>query len=220
MKVHLNLRDMVGTKGGIGVYIYQICKRAFNSDEFELSGFALNFLNRHPEALPEDFPPMEFKTNMLVPNTLYFSRFSKYIPFSYNWLAKDKADVSIFFSNQIPYKIKGKVIVVLHDLIPHMLPEMCSANYTKDARSNYAEVKEKASKVITISEFTKQEIIREIGIEESRVAVVPTGVEFEPFNKKYKEADYERVKKEYRLPEKYIFYIGGHHARKNVDGFD
>jgi len=67
-----------------------------------------------------------------------------------------------------------------------------------------------ADRIVTVSEFSKSEISEYIGVHESKIDVVYNGVDSIYFH--------EGNGDEIDLPEKYLLYVGGQNARKNISG--
>ncbi|GBE08943.1 D-inositol 3-phosphate glycosyltransferase [bacterium BMS3Abin11] len=67
---------------------------------------------------------------------------------------------------------------------------------------------------ITISEFVRQEIIKDLHIPPDKVTAIPLGVD-KKFTRK-PEADISRYKKEKALPDRCILTVGTHEPRKNI----
>lgn len=110
-----------------------------------------------------------------------------------------------------------KSIVTLHDVIPWKFPEMIlSLNPLLKVRQRlYFRLQEaalkKATHIITVSETSKTDIQKYLGIPEDRITVVMEGVE-ETFAKKVPIS----VVKKYGVQGDYVFYIGGFSPHKNV----
>lgn len=71
----------------------------------------------------------------------------------------------------------------------------------------------RASKVITISQASKDDIIKEYKIDRDSVQVIYPGVNYERFNQA---STMEEVKKKYNIPDKYILFVGTLQPRKNI----
>lgn len=126
-------------------------------------------------------------------------------------------DVDIFHSPSFvasPF-IKCKMIMTIHDLIHINFKE-----YSTMLRKIYYKfiVKRsalKCSKILTVSQFSKQEIIRWLKCDESKVEVTYCGVD-ESFKIIDDKDSLLRVKREYKLPDEFILYIGNQKPHKNV----
>jgi glycosyltransferase involved in cell wall biosynthesis len=108
-------------------------------------------------------------------------------------------------------------IVTIHDLIPVLLPayqggalgRLYSLLVTLSAR--------RATRVLTDSEASRQDIIHHLRIPADRVEAIPLAVQarFQPIQDP---ALLARVRQKYGLPGHYLLYLGGYDVRKNVSG--
>jgi len=74
----------------------------------------------------------------------------------------------------------------------------------------------RATKIITISDFSKHEIEHYFNVSPSNIAVIPCGVDRSVFYKK-PQAEISRVKKKYGITAKhYLLYVGNIEPRKNL----
>lgn len=73
-----------------------------------------------------------------------------------------------------------------------------------------------AEKIITISEYSATEIVQYFGVPESKITVIPLGVNVSDYKKVPKE-NIDKVLKDYQLPEKFYLNIGTLQPRKNID---
>jgi len=72
----------------------------------------------------------------------------------------------------------------------------------------------KADRIITISEFSKKDIINYVGYPENKIHIVYPAVDHERF---YLQRD-RTILKKYTIPEnqKIVLYVGSEHPRQNV----
>ncbi|MCR4818354.1 MAG: glycosyltransferase family 4 protein [Fretibacterium sp.] len=195
--------------------------------DFALSGTASWVGHLRPGYVPSEYARFHFPIGLArLPDWLLYDfaastkhRFVRRLirPFfhgDYNFLARDNdSDVFIFFSNHVPdFPIRGKVITCLHDILSlHTESGEFVAIYKKFLKN----VMDKSTKIITDSEFSKQDIIDYTHIDESRIEVVYCGVNAEEFAAPCPAP--ENVRAKYNLPEKYILYFGTCGPRKNVE---
>jgi len=130
---------------------------------------------------------------------------------------KDKLDV--FFS---PYNAATRFkevphVVLLHDVIWKVLASTYLYNFRRRiyAQQTFEAVR-LAKKILTVSEFSKQEIKKYLGIDTSQIKVIGGGVspDFRPLEKNDRKMRRTLLKFNIRSP--YIFYVGGFEIRKNV----
>lgn len=106
-------------------------------------------------------------------------------------------------------------IVVLHDVIPLLYPQF----YNRVFQSYYAwlvpRLARSAAHVLTVSEFSGEQIIKLTGIPQSKVSVVYNGVseKFDPGLRSL----LSPVWAKFGLAQPYVFYAGSLEPRKNVE---
>lgn len=106
-------------------------------------------------------------------------------------------------------------VISVHDLIPLTEPEYAG---TRAARAYFRLVgaaARQAAAVLTLSEHARGEIHRLLGIAPDRVHVVHPGVEV-TFTHRGDPAAEARARARLGLPERYLLYVGGADARKNI----
>jgi glycosyltransferase involved in cell wall biosynthesis len=108
------------------------------------------------------------------------------------------------------------LIVTVHDLAPTVYPP----RYTKQVLWSFQwmfvpTALRKVDRIIAISEFTKKEVVRLTGIEESKIDVVHQGVD----HSRYRPMDKEECKKrfDFGIKEKHILVVASNHQRKRMD---
>lgn len=107
------------------------------------------------------------------------------------------------------------VVATIHDVIPLRLPLYRASAKAKVYSSVVSRAAHKATLVITISQHAKQDIIDALKIPAERIRVIYQGVsgDLQPV------ADAEKLaaaRARYGLTGRYVFYLGGLDARKNV----
>ncbi|MDR2358405.1 MAG: glycosyltransferase family 4 protein [Prevotellaceae bacterium] len=110
---------------------------------------------------------------------------------------------------------KIRTVVTVHDLIFLR----CPSYYKSIDRWMYARKHklacESADLVIAISKQTKQDIIEFFGIDEKKIRLVYQGCDAQ-FYRTATDTEKQNVRALYRLPEKYILYVGTVEMRKNL----
>jgi glycosyltransferase involved in cell wall biosynthesis len=115
-----------------------------------------------------------------------------------------------------PLRSDVPVIVTIHDVIPIVLPEYRSGILQRAYSSLVRAASPNAAAILTDSEFSKQDIIKQLRLDTSRVTVVPLAVEAR-FNPSVPQEDVERVRGRYDLPDSYVLYLSGFDERKNIE---
>lgn len=108
-----------------------------------------------------------------------------------------------------------KCVVTIHDLgyeyLPqhHQYPHKLYLNRTTEFAAKHA------SHLIAVSEFTKQDLVRKLGVSAERITVVYEGVDAQQ-NHRPTDDYIKDIKKKYRLNQPYILFVGTIQPRKNL----
>lgn len=145
----------------------------------------------------------------IIYNQFFYPRIAqKYI--------KNDSDIVHIFSQEDTYllnslKIDSPKIATCLDTIGLILEEHDAIE--KLFKRYSINSMKKADKIITISNYTKYDLINETGISSDKIETIYLGVD-EQFRVLPQE-EVENIKKKYNLPEKFILYVGSEQSRKN-----
>lgn len=107
-------------------------------------------------------------------------------------------------------------IVSVLDTIPLTAPEYCTKEFIEWDRKRLALIARHASRVIAISEHTRRDIVREVGIPEDRIDVTPLAAA-PCFSPPTDRATQREILSSYGLQDgDYVLYLGTIEPRKNV----
>lgn len=136
-----------------------------------------------------------------------------------NNLRADKVDIFHGLSNELPLNIQEAHIpsvVTVHDVIWRVLPHTFSAFDRRIDDFKYGRSCRNATRIIAISENTKNDIIKFYGIEPDKIDVVYQGCD-DSFKKALPKDKLEEVRNRLNLPKKYILQVGTIEERKNLE---
>lgn len=140
------------------------------------------------------------------------------LKFPYKRLRKEKIDVLHIPHYNVPIFYRGKMVVTIHDLthliFPEFLPNKFAYFYAKFMI--WIALK-KADKVITVSQNTKNDILKMFKVNPDKIEVIYNGVG-EEFVKKDKE-DIKYLYDKFNIPKdkKIIMYVGNLKPHKNLE---
>ena len=119
-------------------------------------------------------------------------------------------------ANTAPLRLRERNVVLIHDAAALRHPEWYSDSYVAYQRRLLPRLAQTAGLVLTVSEFSKGELIDVLGAPAERVVVVPNGVDerFRP------SADSESARLALRLKYPYVLAVGTRIARKNLAGLN
>jgi glycosyltransferase involved in cell wall biosynthesis len=109
-----------------------------------------------------------------------------------------------------------KFIVTVHDLIPVLYPSIARKDISMRIQWLLApKALKKADRILTNSAFTKREVLRLTGVDESKVEVVYHGVD----HSRYRPMDKSESKRRFGFDtnEKHILVVAGNDARERTD---
>jgi glycosyltransferase involved in cell wall biosynthesis len=152
---------------------------------------------------------LNFPYKYIIHNLFFYPKIAqKYV--------RTNTDILHFFSQEETYllnSIKTDVpkIATCLDIIGLTLNEYDF--FDKKFKSHSIKAMKDADKIITISDFTKNELINYTGISSDKIKTIYLGPdeEFRPLSSK----EIEDSRKEYKLPESFILYVGSEQSRKN-----
>ena len=117
-----------------------------------------------------------------------------------------------------PATLGGRYVVTVLDLIPHRMPELYARGKSR-WRFRLGRLLERralvrAAGLIAISEYTRDDLIRLLGIPEERIAVTHLGVRtgLQPAL----DTEVAAFRRRHRLQPGYLLYVGGIDRRKNI----
>lgn len=211
MRIAVNTRLLLkGKLEGIGWFTYQTLER---------------MVHQHPEhdfffffdrPYDESFIFSSNVTPVVIPPQarhpiLFALWFDWTIPYV---LKKHKIDVFLSPDGFCSLRTKIPTCLVVHDLAFEHYPEHLSfihRNYWQYFQPRFAD---KAKRIVTVSEYSKQDIVDHYHIDEDKIAVACNGVHdaYRVLDWKEKEA----VKAKYADGSEYFVFAGALHPRKNI----
>jgi len=131
-----------------------------------------------------------------------------------DWIAR-RSDV-FHATNQVRVPPKSlPITATVHDMTCWLMPELHTAANVR-ADHNYAEkILVRAAGLIAVSESTKNDAVRMLGLNPDRIEVIYPGVTDEFFHPTIEGV--RRVKDRYGLERPYVLFLGTIEPRKNVD---
>ena len=129
-------------------------------------------------------------------------------------LRKHKADLFLSPDGFLSLSTSVPQLSVMHDLNFEHYPEDLPAAYSRYYRSFFPRFAKKAARIVTVSEFSKQDIVKHYDVPEERVDVVHNGVSavYSPLALE----EQNGVREKLTGGEPYLICVGSMHARKNV----
>ncbi len=137
----------------------------------------------------------------------------------FNWsvtrqLKKINADIFLSPDGYLSLRWGGKQVSVIHDLNFEHYPNDLPASASKYLRTYFPRFAKKASRIVAVSNYTKQDIHKQYKESLDKIDVVYNGVsdDFHPLEVSTK----EEIKNKWTSGEDYFVYLGSLHPRKNI----
>ncbi|MBR4137859.1 MAG: glycosyltransferase family 4 protein [Bacteroidales bacterium] len=211
MKIAVNTRLLLKDKlEGIGWVAYECLSRivkAHPDDEFYF------LFDRKPDQkfiFAENVKPV-----VLFPQARHPFLYVIYFEISVSRaLRKIKPDVYLSTDAYLSLRSKTPQIAVFHDInfehFPQDFPRLALWHYKKF----FPKYAKKAAKIITVSEFSKQDIVENYHVEPEKISVAYNGANegFKPLPEEEK----NNIRNKYTAGYQYFMFVGSLHPRKNL----
>jgi glycosyltransferase involved in cell wall biosynthesis len=149
-------------------------------------------------------------------NVLYY-KLNNYIHIPYSLFFRGKVDITQFFNYVIPPGVKGKAALYVYDMAYKVYPETIGEKTLKMLNDNLEKSCRRADHIITISEFSKSEIIKYLKVPSNKISVIPCAIDQDVFNEVLDAKMLSSTKKKYNIVGDYFFYLGTLEPRKNIE---
>lgn len=206
------LSPAVGEKAGVGHYTYYLVQYLLKLDK--RNHYVLFF--DHRTTATKEF---ERKNTTIVRVPL--SQYKRYLPFAYSHvfvarvLQQTKLDVFHSPANVLPLSYHGRFVVTVHDLAIYQHPEWFPPKQDFSIKVLVPKSVAKADAVIAVSQSTANDLHRQFKVKRDKVSVIYEGVtHLKPPTK----LAVRQYVKRWKLPDRYLLYIGTLEPRKNIAG--
>ncbi len=215
MNIVINTTPLLSPLTGVGTYIYHIARGLRAIDRINDYTYFYGFYSRNLTAY----------YNENKKNLYRVKEFIKKMPFV-KGVAANKVgnfvntvrpkDFDLYFEpNFIPMKIKSRyTVATIFDFSFILFPEAHPKERIRYFTKNFWKNIERANRIITISNYIKREGIG-FGLPEEKLRVIHLGFDQE-FFRIYPPRDLRLLKKQYRLPEHFMLFVGSIEPRKNL----
>lgn len=211
MKIAVNTRLLLrGKLDGIGWFTHEIISRVVRAHpEHEF-----HFLFDRPFD-----PAFVFAPNVHAHVVMPQARHPWLFRLWYNWMVPRKlrqigADVFVSPDMMISLRAKCKQIVVLHDLNFEHYPQDLPAHIARYLRSQTPLFAAKADAIITVSEYSKSDIVKQYAVAPGNVHVVHNAAQ--QAYRVLSEGQRAEVRESLTQGEPYFVFISSIHPRKNL----
>jgi len=131
----------------------------------------------------------------------------------FTWASYNKIDIFHEPSARYIKMGKSKNIITVHDIVVVLKEDYTSAHFKKTQAPKLIKALKNADEIISVSEFTKREIIEHFSINPEKISVITHGVDTDIFKPGKRDFDFRRI---FDLPDSYILFVGNIEKRKNL----
>ena len=211
MEIVVNTRLLLPNKlEGIGWFTFETLKRITNNHPDD------HFIFLFDRDFDEDFLFADNITPVILsPQARHPFLFYWWFEFSVaNFLNKYKPDLFLSPDGYMSLKANCKQLAVIHDLSFEHYPKDVSFIVRKYYKHFFPKFARKAARIATVSEFSKNDIIKQYGIDSSTIDVVFNGCNelYQPIDEEQKTA----TKELFSNGTDYFLFVGALHPRKNI----
>ncbi len=207
MRIGLDLR-MAGNEYGIGRYSFELAQKIVAEDTNNQYVFFVRDLDRFLKAgfnnkknvqlVKADFRHYSWEEQMKFPDLIQ----------SYD------LDLMHFMNFNVPLSYNRPYVVTIHDMVHHRLPGNKPSRFLH--RLAYRKVIEHAAKaakqIITVSNFSKKEIVELLKVPAEKIKVVYEAAIPVPVT----DSDIAEVRQLYAITKPYVIFVGVMERKKNI----
>ena len=147
-----------------------------------------------------------------------FRMISMLFPIPYSLFFRKKRDITHFCNYVIPFGVRGKKVVTVHDLAFREYPETIRKRTLMMLKSSLKRSIRRADAILVVSEFTKKELLKYYNVPEEKIHIVSCGIDTDKFYPIEDKKQIDKVKEKYGISEEYFLYLGTLEPRKNIEG--
>jgi glycosyltransferase involved in cell wall biosynthesis len=211
MKIAINTRLLLKNKlEGIGWFTYETLSRITQQHKEHQFYFIFDRPFSDEFIFSDNITPIVIFPQARHP-FLYYLWFEYSIPYV---LKKINADLFFSPDGYLSLSTKVKSVHVIHDLNFEYYPQDLPFLERKYYKHFFPKYTQKADRIATVSEYTKNDIIKLYNISPEKIDIVYNGASeaFHPLNENEKEL----VKKKYTGGSNYFVFVGALNPRKNL----
>jgi glycosyltransferase involved in cell wall biosynthesis len=204
MKIGIDAREFVpGRITGIGRFLWHFLQQATASKyqhEYVL------FCNQKTH-IPHDLPRLK---KVIITENIKQVWDQVLLPLN---IAREKIDVFLTPYFKAPLFLPSEMVLIINDLIPLFFPEEHRLLRKLYFRFMIAATARRATRIMTISEHSRSDIVKFLRLPADKIMVIHLGVE-----ERFRSSDIrkEEIRRKYSLPQKFILYVGNLSPHKNV----
>lgn len=210
MTVSLDLQSCLGNRSGVGMYTYELARHLEPEDGMDFQGNIFNFRHRRDNECHELDLPFRIRECTKIPYSAYrLAQTFSALPYSFLF---GQTEMSIFFNYVVPAGVSGKVISTIYDMTYMRFPETMNRRNLLRLKSQMSSSLDRCDHIITISEFSKNEIMELLHVPEDMISVISCAA---PDRISYGNA--VDIESRFGISGPYILFVGNIEPRKNLE---
>lgn len=207
-----------GNRTGIGWCADNLIKTIARTSDYKCQ---INYFSKgysiDKENLMKEYSEYGIKNNQCSWfNDVWYKMLWPFLRVPYYWFFGKDCQITQFFNYIIPPGVKGKKVTIVHDMAHLSCPETVRLKTRLWLALTLRQSCKRADVIVTVSNFSKNEIIKYMNIPENKIVVMLSGVDLDFFHPNYCLNRIEVVLKKYRISKRYFLYLGTIEPRKNV----
>jgi glycosyltransferase involved in cell wall biosynthesis len=134
-------------------------------------------------------------------------------------IALKRAGVTLFHATHyvLPPLVLCRSVVTIHDCIHLMFPQYLPSRFALEyARASMSAASRRATRILTVSESSKRDIIKFLGTDPDKIDVIYNAYD-DRFGIEPREEDVVRVRERYQLHSEFVLYAGNVKPHKNLE---
>lgn len=211
MKIAINTRFLLKDKlEGMGGVTYEITKRLVNNHPEHEFLFLFDRPHAQEFIFADNVTPIKVFPPARHPFLFYLY---------YEWgippvIKKHRPDIFISMDNMTSIRAKCKKLLVMHDVAWQHYPEGINKLVLKYYQHFTPKFLNTSDRIISVSEYTKTDLIKQFSTAADKIDVVPNGCadNFKPTTAQ----EQATARQKYAEGQPYFLYVGSIHPRKNI----
>ena len=201
---------------GISNYIFNLLKSLAEFDEkndytiytmrYDLKDLGIENDNFEYRKVPELFKCWRYTISWLA---WYYTGYSFQ-------LLRDRPAVFLSPFSILPWYCPYPKIIVVYDLVPLIFKQFYSTHARLIFKGQMANAVKRADKIITISNSTKDDLVKLLKADPDKIFVVYPGYDNQVYQPVKEPNRISEIKQKYKIAGNYILYIGTLEPRKNI----
>ncbi len=125
-------------------------------------------------------------------------------------------DVLFLPGSTMPRYVPKKTVITLHDVGFHRFPQLYKKRQVHIHEAAMREAAKRATRIVTVSEFSGREMAEAYKIDPARIAIIPNGIDHALYHPIADSRAVEERLARYRIAKPFFLTIGRIEAKKNI----